>query len=286
MNKQYYADYHFHTECSPDSLELLEKHIESARERGINELCVTDHWDLVDELRPTVHPKIEQWHEIYIRNFDKISSEKIKLNFGVEVAEGFTNLAITQKTLTAYPFDFVLGSVHCSGAKNEDVTEGENGEAVNHGKGTGLSVNLKNSKNLQDRKLILEDYFEELLLQSSHTYFDSLSHINYPFRYLNPADGLLITDYMEQVTAVLENLIKNQKSMELNTTRDKNVGMWTPILRRYQELGGKYITIGSDAHVANHIGLGVHEGVELLKSLGFSTYATYTKRTLVEVPIL
>lgn len=286
MTTQHYADYHFHTECSPDSIELLENQIHFAAKRGIHEICVTDHWDLVDEDEPTFFPEIEKWHEIYTHNKNFKLPKDFKLNFGIETGEAFANLEVTQKILSSLPFDFVLGSVHCTGVKNEDVTQGENGLAINNGTGKGIYYGINDADTPEKLKKFFDDYFEELLLHSTHTYFDSLSHLNYPFRYIKPTDDLHLTDYMEQITAVQENLIKNKKSMEFNTARGRALDPWIPVLKRYKDLGGTYITIGSDAHKESHIAVGIQEAVALLKSLGFQSYTTYTKREPIQVPIL
>lgn len=289
MAQQHYADFHFHTECSPDSIELLENHILAAASRGIHEICVTDHWDLVDEEYPTFHPDIPKWHEIFthcLANKLPQTPKDFKLNFGIETGEGFANLPCTEKILARGPFDFVLGSVHSINVKNQDVSEGENGLAINNGIGKGIYFGIADSNTPEKLNQFFLDYFDSLILHSTHCYFDSLSHIIYPFRYLKPTDDIHLENYMEQITAVLENLIKNQKSMEFNTTHGDTIELWIPILKRYKEQNGKLLTIGSDAHRQAHIGLGVKEAVSLLKSMGFTSYTTYTKRNPVEVPIL
>ena len=50
-----------------------------------------------------------------------------------------------------------------------------------------------------------------------------------------------------------------------------------PILRRYRELGGEYITVGSDAHTTRAAGVGVEAGFALLRDCGFRYVTTYRK---------
>jgi len=57
------------------------------------------------------------------------------------------------------------------------------------------------------------------------------------------------------------------------------------ILRRYKELGGKLITIGSDAHYAEHLGAGIDKGYELALKCGFDKIALYQDRTPTLIPI-
>ena len=57
------------------------------------------------------------------------------------------------------------------------------------------------------------------------------------------------------------------------------------VLRRYKELGGKLITIGSDAHFAEHLGAGIEQGYELALKCGFDKIAVYQDRTPTLIPI-
>ena len=52
-------------------------------------------------------------------------------------------------------------------------------------------------------------------------------------------------------------------------------------LRRYKELGGEIITVGSDAHKAEHIGYEFEIAGELLKSCGFRYYTEFENRKAV-----
>ena len=44
----YYADYHTHSRLSPDSDAPLLDMAEAAARAGLSELCITDHYDLVE----------------------------------------------------------------------------------------------------------------------------------------------------------------------------------------------------------------------------------------------
>ena len=50
------------------------------------------------------------------------------------------------------------------------------------------------------------------------------------------------------------------------------------VLKRYKELGGKIITIGSDAHTPVKVACGFEKMCEIAKSCGFEEYYTYEKR--------
>ena len=50
------------------------------------------------------------------------------------------------------------------------------------------------------------------------------------------------------------------------------------ILKRYRELGGEIITIGSDAHNPDSMAIYFDRAAEVLKSCGFRYYCVFEKR--------
>ena len=57
------------------------------------------------------------------------------------------------------------------------------------------------------------------------------------------------------------------------------------LLKRYHELGGRLVTLGSDAHCTEDLGRGIDVGMELLKAAGFTEFAIYEKRRPVMLPL-
>ena len=82
-------------------------------------------------------------------------------------------------------------------------------------------------------------------------------------------------------------LVRKGIALELNTrgTYDwqHRVGPEDWVLRRYRELGGEYVTIGSDAHTAAAVGAGFAEATEALRRCGFSAYTVYRERRPVQI---
>ncbi len=84
-------------------------------------------------------------------------------------------------------------------------------------------------------------------------------------------------------------MAQNGKALEINTS-----GLFLAlnetlppesIVKRFKELGGEYITIGSDSHYHNKLGAGIEEGMALAKKCGFEYAAIYQKREPVMLPI-
>lgn len=53
----------------------------------------------------------------------------------------------------------------------------------------------------------------------------------------------------------------------------------TKALKRYRELGGEILTVGSDSHETIHIADGFKKAEEVLKECGFQYYTIFEKRT-------
>ena len=50
------------------------------------------------------------------------------------------------------------------------------------------------------------------------------------------------------------------------------------IIRRYRELGGRIITIGSDAHMSRNVGAYINEAVEMIANAGFEEITLFQNR--------
>ena len=118
-----------------------------------------------------------------------------------------------------------------------------------------------------------------------------LAHLTYPFRYFYSKSGISvnINDYKEQVDDILKTLVKSEKALEINSA-----GLRQPIkklspefetVRRFKELGGEYITFGSDAHYADDLAKGVQEAYDAMRKAGFKMMTFYQQRTPLQVPI-
>ena len=72
------------------------------------------------------------------------------------------------------------------------------------------------------------------------------------------------------------------KALEINTSKihsdfpEPNPCIQS--IKRYNELGGKLITLGADAHTKENIALGFDTLPDLLKACGFNEFAVYQKR--------
>ena len=114
--------------------------------------------------------------------------------------------------------------------------------------------------------------------------FDSLAHLTYPFRYLPPQwreEGY--GRWRECIDAVLSALAEKGLALEINVSGlRQEIGRTLPdlpIIRRFRELGGEWVTVGSDAHRPEDVGRHIRDGLALAAEAGFRYYAVYENRT-------
>ena len=57
------------------------------------------------------------------------------------------------------------------------------------------------------------------------------------------------------------------------------------VVRRFKQLGGEFVTVGSDAHYAKDIGAGIDVAIEIAQRSGFDCVTLFQNRMPVQIPI-
>lgn len=95
--------------------------------------------------------------------------------------------------------------------------------------------------------------------------------------------------FKKDIEQILKFFIEKETALEFNTSCiDTELGSLMPdanILKMYLELGGRMITIRSDAHVPHNIAKGFDKARSVLKELGFSSCCHFEKRKLCETSL-
>ena len=260
----YLVDYHTHSCCSPDSTARLEDMAIAARRAGLEELCTTDHCDLQQEDGSTLVGW--DWTPI-LSQYEKACRlcpwPDFRLLLGLELGGAHTDPARARDLLAGAPLDFVIGSVH-----NLSPAAG------------GLDFYFLEYPSEAFCRKVLDDYFASLLALAHLDTYDSLGHIIYPLRYMNGRAGHHITlePWADELDTLLRTVIETGHSIEVNTHGGREIEEWRPLLARYRELGGEYVTLGSDAHRPNHVGKGIRQSMDLLCETGFRWLTLYRQR--------
>ncbi len=265
------VDLHTHTDNSFDGNHSTMFLAETAFMKGIRAIAFTDHLEMDAFYK-------DNFDKTAIQSFFEVAKARSAFNgkliicVGAELGQAVYDKAVSEKLIETMKYDFVIGAIHNLPNIQDFYYMDLSDESIDYMK-------------------LLEEYFEWELKLAQWAKFDTLAHLTYPLRYIvgkygKPVD---MSKFDEIIDEILLTLIKNHKSLEINTAGLRQpIGVTSPdegILRRYKELGGKLITIGSDAHYAEHLGAGIDKGYELALKCGFDKIALYQDRTPTLIPI-
>ena len=252
-------DYHVHSFISPDAENKFEEIVQGAIAHGVREVCITDHDESGSDFCTIDMERYNREYQAFLATNPGIPVKK-----GIELSVHYDVIPLYEAFLAKNEFDFVIASQHFV---------------------DGMDLYLPDF--YQDKTVheAYRRYLEAMLKTLSHfTDYDVVGHIGYCCKYCGnykklPFEYDLFPDLFDEI---LKTVIKNGKGIELNTSAGRltgGIGAPTPgILKRYRELGGEILTIGSDGHRPGEVSYGISQGVAALKELGFSYLCTFDKR--------
>ena len=263
--KAMYPDYHLHTEFSADCKTPIRDVIASAQAKGMNEICITDHYDH-DFPSGIAECNFDLEFERYfstLRSLKKELAPDFQLKIGIEQGLMPSTCEAMSDFSSRYPcLDFIICSTH--------VVDGFDPYYPAYFEKWGEAGGYRR-------------YFEEILYTVEHFKdYNVYGHLDYIVRYgPTKAENYKIGDYLELFEAIFRRILDEGKGIEVNTGslyRGMDFAHPHPeLLKLYKEMGGEIITFGSDAHDAIHQGHGFAEAAELCRSLGFKYYCTFSK---------
>lgn len=257
-----YKDCHVHTKISHDGISCMQDYFKSASEKGVDEITFTEHYDVYDGLKTNLKTlNVEEYFSFYQKMKE---CSNFNFNFGIEIGLQPDISENVHSLVSKYPFDFIIGSSHITCKKD-------------------MSMDKSFFEGITRKEAYLK-YFEEVL-QNIQIYdeFDVYGHLDYVVRYggynIKTID---YKDFAEILDAILLELIKKDKGIEINTS-GLRYGLPYPhpnidIIKRYKDLGGKIITIGSDAHKADDLAKDFVLVYDMLHSLNISKIAIFHHR--------
>jgi histidinol-phosphatase (PHP family) len=246
-------DMHIHSEISVDSDAAMADVAAQAFQKGLGGICFTEH---VDFGFPDPDPG---WHSIDLVKYSAGIEEARErypdkwIGVGIEAGMHEGLFDETKKYLDSLNLDFVIGSVHV--IDNVDTYT----PAFFEGR---------------SKAAVFTEYLQAVLhCIQNFSAFNVLGHITFPSKFAPYADArLYYDDTPDLIDAILETLISGGKGLEINTSAYQKIGTTMPcvdILKRYKQLGGDIITLGSDAHRADRVAQYFSHACEIAKEAGF-----------------
>ena len=275
------ADTHVHTRLSPDAPQESENTILSvlteAGKKGLQYIAETEHCDIITgkSCYNVDFPAYEASFAAAEHSQMAAGRSQTRLLFGIELAHAHTHKAEAAAVLAAHSFDFVLGSLHMPR--------------------DGVDAWATAYQDAHDDKALFaafESYVGELYEIASSCDFDSLAHCTYPLRYFarNGRMSALCekpSEFVPLYAEVFRKLIERGKAMEINTSMVDERGMMQPsvdLIKLYQSLGGRLVTVGSDSHNFRLVGRGIEQAEALLKEVGFAGVTVFVGRKARIIP--
>lgn len=261
------CDTHLHSAFSSDSEAPMEDMIKEGIRLGLKTICFTEHFDPDYPDNPEgldFLPDFKNYKETLFTLKEKYAPE-IEVLYGLEIGVQ-PHLGSTLSDFYrqyGQDFDFIINSCHI--VKGMDPYDGVYFNEMTPHEG-------------------IETYFETILSNLKvFPDYQAAGHLDYVCRYLPENSPLFVYgDFREILDAILNEIISAGKGLEVNTAGLK-YGMDWPnphisILKRYRELGGEIITIGSDGHKPKHMAWEFQKLPGILKKAGFSHYAIFRKK--------
>lgn len=254
-------DQHLHSNFSFDSQATMLDECQSAIDKGLAGINFTEHYS-VDELDVSYGVLHYDKYSAEIENCRQLFNGKLIIGKGLEIGEPhLTKCASQLKTeLSKMKLDIIIGSVHNIGSKK-------------------LRLYMEG----KSKDELYGNYFHEVLLMADIADIDVLGHMDLAKRYAYDKLGNYdFSLYRDQIAAILKTIIARGIALEVNTSGYRNsVNEPYPslaVLKLYKSLGGRLITIGSDAHTAKDIAREFDRAKKLLIATGFNSYHHYKAR--------
>ena len=246
-------DCHSHTKFSADSEMLATDAIARAESLNLG-IVFTEHFDY--KLPGDTDFTFDAAQ--YMNEYKNLRSDKVKL--GVEIGLRKSAREANKNFLAQANFDLVIGSIHVV----DDI-----------------DIYNKIFYADKDKMTAYRKYFAAMAEEAAVEDFDVLGHIDYICRaatYENPE--IDYETFKTEIDEVLKIIVERGKILELNTRRlNKNIAVdaLKPVYKRYKQLGGTFVTIGSDAHVVEAVGANFDVALKFVEELNLKVFAGFNQ---------
>jgi histidinol-phosphatase (PHP family) len=241
----------------------MEEQFRAAKARGLREIAITDH---VDYMYPAEPYPYQIDYGAYGREFRRVAAEfpGVRAAFGAEIGlgPGAEIAAEIARFAQAYPFDFIIGSIH-------DYYGGE--------------LHRDSALWRRDKREAYAEYLDYALRSfRACPAFSVAGHLDYISRYgPYPDPSLRYSEFKAETDAVLRFLIDSGKGLEVNTSGFRyGLGGVYPqpeILSAYKRLGGEILTVGSDAHRSRDVAADFDAAERAVRGAGFDKICVFRR---------
>jgi histidinol-phosphatase (PHP family) len=262
-------DYHLHSTCSTDSISTIAQYCRRAAEQRFIEIGFCEHADF--DPRDYSHDFFD--YALFRRQIEaqrESYGDSLAIRAAVEVTYQASREEEISEFLKGKELDYVIGSVHL-------VEDGQEWAMVSE---EGKCERYFARRSVREA---YQPYFAEVRRAVESGLFDLIGHLDlvkrYGVRCYGPFDLSL---FATEIREILKLAVERGVGLEINTSGLRQAPHETypglEVLRWYRELGGRILTVGSDAHSVEDLGKGIPEALCLAREAGFEALTLFEKR--------
>ena len=280
-------DYHMHFEHGSYDEEWVKGFFESAKEKGVDEIGISEHSHGFNEFKELYYNELNLDETSFVGEFQTkwleknkfkcplkdyedfinfLKSKNYPVKFGIEVCN-FQNQSKVEEILKNYDFDYIITSIHFIDGWGFDASA------------------IKDNFDAYHIMDLYEKYVEEIEKVAKAGLYDVLGH---PF-------NLRLFGHIpeESIDHLLHRAAKALKDADMAVDINTGTKYRYPIAEispfgRFMEIAKEYdldIIFSSDAHNPKHCGNFIKEAAEYAKSFGFTHFVTFDKRKKTRIKI-
>jgi len=266
-----FTDTHTHSTFSIDSICTVDQSVQAAIAAKLRGISITDHLDIgapegsvgnfldIDAQQSAIQTCVDQY------------GARVNIYAGIEIGLQLHCVDEIKKVVSTRNFDIIIGSVHLVNRIDPYIGAFYVG------------------KSLKESYREYVEYYIDCVRMFGD--FDVLGHYDYISRYSPYKEKTLwYRAFADHFDTLFQIMIENGKALELNTRsylpRNGNPPPeFDPdVFKRFRELGGEMVTLGSDAHDTERVGDHFGYYAAKLKQCGFNYLTHFKERKPVFTP--
>ncbi|WCM61593.1 histidinol-phosphatase HisJ [Paenibacillus polymyxa] len=269
-------DYHTHHARCGHAIGSLEEYVQQGIRLGLDQLGLSDHMPLLHVKPADYYPEMAMPMEELPRYVEECLELKERFKGQIDIRVGLEGDYIEgwereiEDIITAYPWDYVIGSVHFLG--EWDVTDFRQ---VHHWEG----------KNVLE---VYRTYYDAVSKAAATGLYDIMGHLDVIKRFGYHPKSEEMEELRELERSALSAVARSGRAMELNASGlSKPCAEMFPSRRMLEEAFslGIPLTVGSDAHDPAKLSEHLEKARALLYEVGYRELAVFQHRERSLVPL-
>ncbi|WP_068612923.1 histidinol-phosphatase HisJ [Paenibacillus tuaregi] len=269
-------DYHTHHVRCGHAVGELEEYVQRGIEIGLSQIGLSDHMPLLHVNPAEYYPEMAMPMEELSRYVEECFSLKAKYLGQIDVRVGLEGDYIEgwepeiQRIVEAYPWDYVIGSVHFLGEWDiSDFRQTHNWEG-------------------KDILAVYTQYYDAVQKAAKTGFYDIMGHLDVIKRFGYKPQPEQDSELLALEQAALEAVKSAGVAMELNASGlSKACAEMFPSRRMLEQAFqlGIPLTVGSDAHDPKKLSENLDQARKTLYEVGFRELATFENRRRTMIPL-